>query len=58
MQHKHTTKLGPTEYKHYPVRDELLALAIKATKKFNGVAMIDNRYAIVDTDQYKIMPKK
>lgn len=53
---KHTTPNPhdtiPT--KHYPIREELRALAIKATKKLGGIAMIDDQHVIVDTTKYEV----
>jgi hypothetical protein len=57
MKHKNDVKLPPMDRKPHPVRDELLSRAIKATNSLGGIAMIDDRYVIVDTERYSISPK-
>lgn len=55
--HKNDLKMNPMSRKPHPVRDEMLARAIKATNSFGGYAMIDDRYVIVDTTKFTVTPK-
>lgn len=55
MNHKTINIHEPVYQKQYPIRDELREIAIKATDKLGGVAMIDNRYVIVDLHMYEIL---
>lgn len=41
----------------YPVRDELKEIAVLACKRFGGMALIDEHYALIDTTKFKVMPK-
>lgn len=57
MKHKTVNIREPISQRHYPIRDELRDVAIKATKKLGGFAMIDDRYVIVDIQKYEIKAK-
>jgi hypothetical protein len=57
MKHKVPNAHDTISTKHYPIRDELRDLAIKATTKLGGYAMIDDRYVIVDTTKFTVTPK-
>lgn len=57
MNHKTINIHETISTKNYPIRDELKAIAIKATDKLGGIAMIDDRYVIVDLESYEVMEK-
>lgn len=58
MQHKTTNIHEAAPTRHYPIRDELKDLAIRATDKLGGLAMIDDRYVIVDLHMYEVLLRK
>ena len=57
MNHKNINIHEPVSQKQYPIRDELREIAIKSTTKLGGIAMIDDRYVIVDTEMYRVVEK-
>lgn len=54
MKHKTINVHEPISQRHYPIREDLRDVAIKATTKLGGLAMIDDRYVIVDLQRYKV----
>lgn len=45
------------EKKTYPLREQILQFAIDACARLGGMATIDGRYAIVDTDKVEVKLK-
>ena len=61
MQHKHlpsNTVAANKKPEYVKIRDEILRAAIKGCKKFDGVAMLDKHYTIIDTRLFDIVPKE
>lgn len=50
-------EIRDTAQRKYAIREELALIAIRACEKLGGISHINERYAIIDTQKYKVEVK-